>query len=196
MYPKSIKQLIDDFKKLPGVGEKTAERLALHLITNFSREETLNFATHIKEIKNKLSYCTTCGLLTELNPCHICSNSLRDEKTLMVVSESRDVYLLEQTRSFRGRYHVLGGLIDFSRGITEKDLNIESIKVRLDTIGEVVIATNSTVEGEMTAQYLKAILQDRNIKVTRLAYGIPAGSDLKYADQETLSQAVINRRDF
>ena len=174
---------------------KTAERLALHLITNFSREETLNFATHIKEIKDKLSYCTTCGLLTELNPCHICSNSLRDENFNGSI-ESRDVYLLEQTRSFRGRYHVLGGLIDFSRGITEKDLNIESIKVRLDTIGEVVIATNSTVEGEMTAQYLKAILQDRNIKVTRLAYGIPAGSDLKYADQETLSQAVINRRDF
>lgn len=196
MYPKAIKELIEDFQRLPGIGEKTAERLALHLITNFSREEALNFSEHVKTIKDKLSYCNECGLLTDVNPCHICQNHLRDQSLLMVVSESRDVYLLERTNSFRGKYHVLGGLIDFSRGITEKDLNLQSIRSRLEHVKELVIATNSTVEGEMTAQYLKTILRDENIKVTRLAYGIPAGSDLKYADSQTLSQAIINRREF
>lgn len=196
MYPKIIKALIEDFQKLPGIGEKTAERLALHVITNFSRDEVVNFNKHLIDAKEKLSFCKTCGLLTDINPCNICQNSLRDESLMMIVSESRDVFLLERTNSFRGKYHVLGGLIDFSRGITERDLNVKSLFLRLDNIKEVVIATNSTVEGEMTAQYLKHMLQEHKIKVTRLAYGIPAGSDLKYADSQTLSQAIINRRDF
>lgn len=196
MYPKSIKDLIEDFQKLPGIGEKTAERLALHVITNFSGDDAKNFQIHIANAKEKLTNCHICGLLTDVNPCAICANQLRNEKLLMIVSESRDVYLLERTNSFRGKYHVLGGLIDFSRGISEKDLNIQSLLPRLQEINEVVIATNSTVEGEMTAQYLKHLMQSNNIKVTRLAYGIPAGSDLKYADSQTLSQAIINRREF
>ena len=196
MYPKVIKELIEDFQKLPGIGEKTAERLALHLINNFSKEDANNFASHIINSKDKLSNCKVCGLITDINPCKICENNLRNEKLLMIVSESRDVYLLERTGVFKGKYHVLGGLIDFSRGINERDLNIESLIPRLKDISEVVIATNSTVEGELTAQYLKHLMQDYDIKVTRLAYGIPAGSDLKYADSQTLSQAIINRRDF
>lgn len=196
MYPKVIKELIEDFQKLPGIGEKTAERLALHLINNFSKEDANNFASHIINSKDKLSNCKVCGLITDINPCKICENNLRNEKLLMIVSESRDVYLLERTGVFKGKYHVLGGLIDFSRGINEHDLNIESLIPRLKDISEVVIATNSTVEGELTAQYLKHLMQDYDIKVTRLAYGIPAGSDLKYADSQTLSQAIINRREF
>ncbi|HHT82339.1 MAG TPA: recombination protein RecR [Acholeplasmataceae bacterium] len=196
MYPKVIKELIEDFQKLPGIGEKTAERLALHLINNFSKEDANNFASHIINSKDKLSNCKVCGLITDINPCKICENNLRNEKLLMIVSESRDVYLLERTGVFKGKYHVLGGLIDFSRGINERDLNIESLIPRLKDISEVVIATNSTVEGELTAQYLKHLMQDYDIKVTRLAYGIPAGSDLKYADSQTLSQAIINRREF
>lgn len=196
MYPKVIKELIEDFQKLPGIGEKTAERLALHLINNFSDEDANNFARHILNSKEKLSNCKVCGLITDVNPCKICSNNLRNENLLMLVAESRDVYLLERTNVFKGKYHVLDGLIDFSRGINEKDLNIESLIPRLKNVKEVVIATNSTVEGELTAQYLKHLMQDYDIKVTRLAYGIPAGSDLKYADSQTLSQAIINRRNF
>lgn len=196
MYPKVIKELIEDFQKLPGIGEKTAERLALYLINNFSMEDAKNFADHIINSKDKLSNCQVCGLITDINPCKICENKLRNEKLLMIVSESRDVYLLERTGVFKGKYHVLGGLIDFSRGINERDLNIQSLIPRLNGVTEVVIATNSTVEGELTAQYLKHLMQDYDIKVTRLAYGIPAGSDLKYADSQTLSQAIINRRDF
>lgn len=196
MYPKVIKELIEDFQKLPGIGEKTAERLALHLINNFSKEDANNFASHIINSKDKLSNCKVCGLITDINPCKICENNLRNEKLLMIVSESRDVYLLERTGVYKGKYHVLGGLIDFSRGINERDLNIQTLIPRLNGVTEVVIATNSTVEGELTAQYLKHLMQDYDIKVTRLAYGIPAGSDLKYADSQTLSQAIINRRDF
>lgn len=196
MYPKVIKDLIEDFQKLPGIGEKTAERLALYLINNFSMEDAKNFADHIINSKDKLSNCEVCGLITDINPCKICENKLRNEKILMIVSESRDVYLLERTGVFKGKYHVLGGLIDFSRGINERDLNIQTLIPRLNGVTEVVIATNSTVEGELTAQYLKHLMQDYDIKVTRLAYGIPAGSDLKYADSQTLSQAIINRRDF
>ena len=196
MYPKVIKELIEDFQKLPGIGEKTAERLALYLINNFSMEDAKNFADHIINSKDKLSNCQVCGLITDINPCKICENKLRNEKLLMIVSESRDVYLLERTGVYKGKYHVLGGLIDFSRGINERDLNIQSLIPRLNGVTEVVIATNSTVEGELTAQYLKHLMQDYDIKVTRLAYGIPAGSDLKYADSQTLSQAIINRRDF
>ncbi|MGI6787329.1 MAG: recombination mediator RecR [Acholeplasmataceae bacterium] len=196
MYPKIIKELIEDFQKLPGIGEKTAERLALYLINNFSDEEANNFSRHILNSKEKLSNCQICGLITDINPCQICGNKLRNEELLMIVAESRDVYLLERTNVFKGKYHVLGGLIDFSRGINEKDLNIASLIPRLTTVKEVVIATNSTVEGELTAQYLKHLMQDYQIKITRLAYGIPAGSDLKYADSQTLSQAIINRRDF
>lgn len=196
MYPKVIKDLIEDFQKLPGIGEKTAERLALYLINNFSMEDAKNFADHIINSKDKLSNCQVCGLITDINPCKICENKLRNEKILMIVSESRDVYLLERTGVYKGKYHVLGGLIDFSRGINERDLNIQTLIPRLNGVTEVVIATNSTVEGELTAQYLKHLMQDYDIKVTRLAYGIPAGSDLKYADSQTLSQAIINRRDF
>ncbi|MGI6771062.1 MAG: recombination protein RecR [Acholeplasmataceae bacterium] len=196
MYPKVIKELIEDFQKLPGIGEKTAERLALYLINNFSMEDAKNFADHIINSKDKLSNCQVCGLITDINPCKICENKLRNEKLLMIVSESRDVYLLERTGVYKGKYHVLGGLIDFSRGINERDLNIQTLIPRLNGVTEVVIATNSTVEGELTAQYLKHLMQDYDIKVTRLAYGIPAGSDLKYADSQTLSQAIINRRDF
>ncbi len=196
MYPKVIKELIEDFQKLPGIGEKTAERLALYLINNFSMEDAKNFADHIINSKDKLSNCEVCGLITDINPCKICENKLRNEKLLMIVSESRDVYLLERTGVYKGKYHVLGGLIDFSRGINERDLNIQTLIPRLNGVTEVVIATNSTVEGELTAQYLKHLMQDYDIKVTRLAYGIPAGSDLKYADSQTLSQAIINRRDF
>lgn len=196
MYPKVIKELIEDFQKLPGIGEKTAERLALYLINNFSMEDAKNFADHIINSKDKLSNCQVCGLITDINPCKICENKLRNEKLLMIVSESRDVYLLERTGVYKGKYHVLGGLIDFSRGINERDLNIQTLIPRLNGVTEVVIATNSTVERELTAQYLKHLMQDYDIKVTRLAYGIPAGSDLKYADSQTLSQAIINRRDF
>lgn len=196
MYPKAIKNLIDDFKKLPGIGEKTAERLALHVVTKLSLDEVNSFKEHLGDAKSRLSYCNTCGLLTDKNPCEVCTSELRDETLLMIVADSRDVYLLEKTNAYRGKYHVLGNLIDFSRGITEKDLNLDKLEPRLDSLKEVIIATNSTLEGEMTAKYLKAILKERNLKITRLAYGIPAGSDLKYADSMTLGQAIVNRREF
>lgn len=197
MYPKQLEKLILELSKLPGIGEKTAERLAMHIATKFSLEETKSLGEVLINLPESLKFCKTCGLLTDEEICKICSNPLRNQELLMIVAKSEEVYQLEKTNSYHGIYHILGGLIDFSRGITETDLNFETLTPRLKDIKEVIIATNSTVEGEITAEYLKIILKDYPaISITRLAYGIPAGSDLKYADTLTLQKAIENRRKF
>ena len=195
MYPKVILDLVEDLKKLPGVGEKTAERLALQL-TTWDDEDLHQFGTHLIELKSKIKHCTVCGLLTDTETCEICSNSQRDDKTIMVVSDSKDVYALERTQNYFGKYHVLNGLIDFSKGIEPKDLNIDSLGKRISNISEIIIATNGTVEGELTAQYLKTLFKTDGLTITRLGYGLPVGAELKYADQLTLIKAVENRQKY
>jgi recombination protein RecR len=194
MYPKSLERLIQDFQKLPGIGEKTAERLALHLISSQSKEDILSFSKNLENVTQMIHACPICHMITDQPMCSICKDSERDP-IVMVVAEAKDVITLEKMQTYKGYYHVLGNVIDFSRGISNEDLNIETLTSRLKTFNELIIATNSTVEGELTARYLHALYHDR-ITVTRLAYGLPMGTDFKYADSQTLAKAVENRKGF
>ncbi|CDR31523.1 Recombination protein RecR [Acholeplasma oculi] len=195
MYPKIILDLILDLKKLPGIGEKSAERLALYL-TQLEQDELELFGSHLKDLKTSIKYCKTCGLLTDDETCDICKNHNRSDETIMVLSDSKDVFAIEKTQTFFGKYHVLNGLIDFSRGIEPKDLNIDALAIRIKDTKEIIIATNSTVEGELTAQYIKTLLSREGLTISRLGYGLPVGADLKYADQLTLIKAVENRQKY
>ena len=196
MYPNIIKKIIEDFQKLPGIGEKTAERLALHLVSHFNQEELTSFSSHLIRLKEEIKYCSICNMITDASICDICQDQTRDHQTIMVVSDFKDVMMLEKMKTYQGVYHVLGGLIDFSRGITDKELNIDNLVHRSKDIKELIIATNGTVEGEMTAKFLKQYLQNDHLMITRLAYGLPVGADLRYADELTLSKAVENRLKF
>ncbi|MFU8793068.1 MAG: recombination mediator RecR [Acholeplasmataceae bacterium] len=196
MYPHALLKLIEDFERLPGIGEKTAERLALFLATQIDQEDLVGFSKHILDIKDQIKPCQTCHMLTDQDICAICQSTHRDRETLMVVGDPKDVFILEKMRSYQGLYHVLGGLIDFSRGITDEALSIDALMKRLPHTKELIIATNQTVEGETTAKYLKSLLKDQPIKLTRLASGLPVGGDLKYADELTLAQAVEHRKDY
>ncbi len=196
MYPKSLQRIIEDFQKLPGIGEKTAERLALHIVTQFEDEEVEGFSTHLAELKKAIHPCPICGMLTDLKTCQICQDDLRDKETIMVVADPKDVFVMEKMATYRGKYHVLGGLIDFSRGITDKELNIEGLENRMKHVKELILATNGTVEGEMTAKFIKALFADQGVVITRLASGLPVGADLRYADDLTLSKAVENRTKY
>jgi len=193
MYPAILRKIIEDFQRLPGIGEKTAERLALHLVTKSRDEDIINFSENLKKLKEEIKYCSLCHMITDHDICDICNNSLRNQEILMVVADAKDIFVMEKMGTYLGVYHVLGGLVDFSRGITDKDLNIETLIKRASTVKEIIIATNGTVEGEMTAKYLKALFKDEHILITRLASGLPVGAELKYADEPTLSKAVENR---
>ena len=195
MYPKSLEKLINDFSKLPGVGEKTAQRYAVYLTTNLTKEELENFSQNINAIKD-LKTCNICGNIADSNECSICSNQSKDHSTIMIVADIKDIFAFENMRTFNGIYHVLGGLIDLSKGITPNDLKIDKLLKRLNGVVEIIISTNATVSGEITAKYLKNILEDKNIQITRLAYGLPVGSDFKYADSLTLSKAIQNRQKY
>jgi len=196
MYPKIIKKLIEDFQKLPGIGEKTAERLALFLVTHGQQEDLITFSENLKHLKQNIKECSICHMITDHDLCEICSDIYRDVSTIMVVSDIKDVIMMEKTRTYHGVYHVLGGLIDFSRGITHESLNLDRLVERIKEAKELIIATNGTVEGEMTAKFLKQYLKDDRLLITRLAYGLPVGADLKYADELTLIKAVENRLKF
>jgi len=196
MYPIILKKIIEDFERLPGIGEKTAERLALHLITQMDNEDIVSFSNHLKRLKEEIKYCSICNMLTDREICEICSDQTRDHETLMVVADAKDVFIMEKMKTYHGVYHVLGGLVDFSRGVTDKDLNIDTLDKRMKSIKEMIIATNGTVEGEMTAKYLKTLFNDQQVSITRLASGLPVGAELKYADELTLSKAVENRQKY
>lgn len=195
MYPKILSDLIEDLKKLPGIGAKTAERLALSLI-NWNDEDLQLFGNHLIELKKHIKTCKVCGMITDSDTCAICKDALRNRDMIVVVADSKDVFTLEKMGTYQGLYHVLNGLVDFSRGVEPKDLNIESLLERAAHTKEIVSATNSTVEGELTAQYLKSLLSNTGVLVTRLGYGLPVGADLKYADELTLSKAIENRQKY
>ena len=191
-FPDSANRLIEEFSQLPGIGKKTAQRLAFHLLKSESKK-AYRLADALKEIKIKVRSCTICDGITEENPCKICSDIRRDNSILCIVEDAPDIYAFEKTNSFRGKYHVLGGALSPLDGIGPDELNINKLLERIEPGMEIVIATNPSVEGETTALYLAKILSDENVKVTRLARGIPVGGDLEYTDEDTLIRAMEGR---
>lgn len=193
MYPKSFENLISIFEKLPGVGNKTAQRYAFSLLKK-SDEEINEIVQNILNTKN-IEKCKICGFITDENECLFCKDTSRDKSTIMVVANSQDVVAIEKTGSYKGLYHVLNGLISSTKGIYPEDIDIDQLLKRInDSIREIIIATSPTLDGEMTALYLDKILKDKNVLVTRLAHGLPMGSSLDYADDLTLIKALDNRR--
>ena len=196
-YPEPIARLIASYMNLPGIGQKTATRLAFHTIE--MKDEVVNeFAKSLLSAKRDLSFCHICGNLTEEDPCAICRDKSRDQSTILVVEEPKDVMALEKVREFRGLYHVLHGVLSPMEGTGPEDINLASLISRLhnETVKEVIIATNATTEGEATAMYLSRLIKPAGIKVTRLAHGLSVGSDIEYADEVTLLKAVEGRREL
>lgn len=196
-YPEPIAKLIDSYMKLPGIGQKTATRLAFYTID--MKEEVVNeFAKALLSVKRDLHFCSICGNITEEDPCEICQDTTRDRSMILVVEEPKDVMALEKMREYHGLYHVLHGVLSPMEGTGPEDINIPSLIQRLhdDQVKEVIIATNATTEGEATAMYLSRLIKPAGIKVTRLAHGLSVGSDIEYADEVTLLKAVEGRREL
>ena len=193
-YPEPIARLIESFSKLPGIGQKTATRLAFYTI-GMEDQDVNEFAKNLLTAKRDLSFCSICGNLTESDPCAICTDPTRDRTTILVVEESKDVLAMEKIREYRGLYHVLHGTISPMNGISPDEINVKTLITRLmdSEVKEVIIATNATSDGEATAMYLARMIKPAGIKVTRLARGLAVGSDIEYADEITLSKAVENR---
>jgi recombination protein RecR len=195
VYEGAVQDLIDEFGRLPGIGPKSAQRIAFHIL-EANREDMDRLADAIRAVKDKVKFCSICFNVSEQETCNICRDTRRDETILCVVEESKDVMAVERTRSFRGRYHVLGGSINPIAGIGPDQLHIRELLGRLhdDKIEEVIIATDPNLEGEATATYLARMLKTIGIKVTRLASGLPVGGDLEYAHEVTLGRAFEGRR--
>ena len=193
-YPESLNNLINSLKKLPSIGEKSAERLAF-AIMNFDEEEILLFSNSIKDVKSKIKKCSICGNITENEICDICLNEDRDKTVICVVEDSKNIITLEKMGTYNGKYHVLNGLISPINGKGPKDIEIDSLiqKVNNNDIKEVIIAISPTLEGETTALYISKLLENTKVIVSRIAYGIPMGADMEYLDPMTLSMALNNR---
>lgn len=197
-YPLPIARLIDSFMKLPGIGEKTATRLAFYAM-DMPKEDVDEFAQALVDVKEKLRQCSVCGNITEQDPCAICSNPVRDRSTIMVVEEAKDVMAFENMGEYDGLYHVLHGVLSPMDGIGPEQINIKSLIVRLqknDAAKEVILALNSTPEGESTAMYIFRLIKPAGLKVTRLAAGLAVGSDIEYANLITLKRAVQGRTEL
>ena len=195
MYPKSIEKLIESFKMLPGVGNKSAERYAL-LMLEKSEEEIENFANALISAKQNVKPCKICGNYTENDICDICNDNSRDKETICVVQSAKDVIAMEKTKEYHGMYQVLNGLISSVKGIMPQDLNLDTLYNRLDNVKEVIIATSPTLEGETTAMYLANVLKNKNLKVTRIAHGLQMGSHVDYVDELSLIKAMENRKEL
>lgn len=197
-YPKRLEDLIQAFQNYPGVGRKTAERYALHTILRLDAPKVDSFAEALKEAKSGIFACSTCGHLTDVDPCQICADHRRDRSTILVLESAKDVFAMEKAGQFRGLYHVLNGVLSPLNGIGPDDLNIAGLIKRAadDTVKEVILATSATQEGEATAMYLRRILQAGALAVSRIAYGVPVGGNLEYADEFTLAKAIENRRTY
>ena len=191
---KSISKLIDSFQRLPGIGHKTAEKMAYQVL-EMKGESVEYFADALREVKNNIHHCPICGAYTEDDICEVCANETRDKKKIMVVSYPKDVIAFEKIGAFDGVYHVLGGALSSINGITISDLNISSLfdKIKSQEAEEIIVATNPNAEGETTALYLARLLSETGVKVTRIAYGLPLGGHLEYADALTLTKALEGR---
>lgn len=196
IYTPPLARLIEQLQRLPGIGPKTAQRLALHILKR-SDQDAKNLAEAILEAKSKVGFCHQCFHLSAVSPCEICRNPHRDRQVICVVQESRDVIALEKTREFRGQYHVLGGVISPMDGVGPEQLNIQSLVQRVSQhqIKEVILAVSPSVEGETTTLYLAQLLRPFT-KVTRIAFGLPMGGDLEYADEVTLARALEGRQEL
>ena len=194
-YPKPLGRLIGELSKLPGIGNKSAQRLAFYLLS-ISDKEAEGLADAIVEAKKTIRYCSECGNLTDRDPCDICRDTSRNPEVLCVVETPQDVLAMERIKEYHGRYHVLNGVISPMDGIGPEDINLKSLIVRLQKhpeIQEVILATNPNIEGEATAMYIARLLKPSGIKVTRIAHGLPVGGDLEYADEVTLLKAMEGR---
>ena len=196
-FPASLENLVDKFASLPGIGRKSAQRLAFHVLS-LPDDEAQSFADAIVSAKKSVHCCKVCQNLTEGEICQICASDTRDKSTVCVVSEPRDVLSIERGREYNGTYHVLHGVLSPMSHVGPDDIRIKELLVRVaeNDIQEVIMATNATVEGELTAMHLSKLIKPKNIKVTRLAYGIPVGGDLEYADEVTLTRALEGRGEF
>lgn len=197
-YPRPIAKLIEGFSRLPGIGPKTASRLAFYVL-DMKEDDVLDFAKALVHAKRDLTYCSFCHSITDSDPCQICDDSHRDQTAICVVQESRDVIAMEKMREYTGLYHVLHGSISPMDGVGPEDIKVAELIKRLQDNGqveEVIIATNPTIEGEATAMYISRLIKPTGIKVTRLAHGLPVGGDLEYADEVTLSKAIEGRREL
>lgn len=196
-YAEPVAKLIDEFMKLPGVGPKTAQRLAFHVLST-PTDEAVGLANAIIAAKEKVIFCSVCGNLTDTDPCSICQSVKRDRSVICVVEEPKDVIAMERTRDFGGIYHVLHGAISPLDGVGPEDIKIKELLARLgdDEVKEIIIATDPNIEGEATAMYLARLIKPLGIKVTRIASGLPVGGDLEYADEVTLSKALEGRREI
>ena len=196
-YARPLSNLIGELSKLPGIGGKTAQRLAFHILSQDDKD-AFALAEAILDAKKNMKYCSICGNLTDVDPCSICTDPAREQSIICVVESPRDVSAMERIREFQGLYHVLHGAISPMDGIGPEDINLKQLIVRLqkNDVKEVILATNPNIEGEATAMYTARLIKPAGIKVTRIAHGVPVGGDLEYADEITLSKAMEGRREL
>lgn len=196
-YAPPVTRLIDELKRLPGIGQKTAQRLAFYLLRT-DRDQALALSDAIREAKDRIRQCSVCNNITDTDPCFFCTSPGRNKALICVVEEATNIQAVEKTRQFSGMYHVLGGALSPLQGVGPDQLHIKSLIQRLKagTVEEIIIATNPTAEGEATAVYLSKLIKPLGIRVTRIAMGIPVGSDLEYADEVTMLKAMEGRRDL
>ncbi len=197
MYPDSIKNLVESFKYLPGIGEKTAERLAFSIL-ELEDEQISMFSDSLKDVKEKVHKCKECNTLTDEELCFVCNDPTRDNKVLCVVEDTKNVFLFEKLGMFHGKYHVLDGLISPLDGINPEDIGLSKLldRINKDKYEEIIFAFKPSIEGETTSLYIKKILEDMNIRITRLASGVPMGADMEYIDSLTLERAIKDRKDI
>jgi len=201
-YSEPVARLIDEFKRLPGVGQKSAQRLAFHILRR-PQAEVDNFVEALREVKDKITFCSVCNNLTDVDPCLYCSNPKRDRSIICIVEEPYNLVAVEKTRSYRGLYHILHGSLSPIRGIGPDELMLSNLFPRLTPanndgveVAEVIIATNPTTEGEATANYIARLLKPLGVRTTRIAMGMPVGSDLEYVDEVTMDKALANRHEM
>jgi len=196
-YAPPVTRLIDELKRLPGIGQKTAQRLAFYLLRS-DRDQALALSDAIREAKERIRQCSVCNNITDTDPCFFCTSPSRNKSLICVVEEATNIQAVEKTRQFSGMYHVLGGALSPLQGIGPDQLHIKSLIERLKSgnVEEIIIATNPTAEGEATAVYLSKLIKPLGVRVTRIAMGIPVGSDLEYADEVTMLKAMEGRRDL
>jgi recombination protein RecR len=194
--PDPLARLVDQLQRLPGIGAKSAQRLAFHILKT-PREEVERLAEAMREIKDRITYCSICGNITDVDPCYFCTSDSRDRRTICVVEQPENVSAVEKTREFRGAYHVLMGALSPLHGVGPDDLRVKPLLDRVadGQVDEVILATNPNVEGEATAIYLARLLKPLGLRVTRIAMGVPVGSDLEYTDEITMLRAMEGRRE-
>ena len=196
-YAEPVTKLIDELKRLPGVGHKSAQRLAFYIL-RADREETERLVEAINEVKERIILCSVCNNITDVDPCRFCSSPSRDKRILLVVEEPYNLVTIEKTREYRGLYHVLHGALSPIRGIGPDELKIKNLleRLRAGEVEEIILATNPNTEGEATANYISKLLKPLGMRITRIAMGVPVGSDLEYADEVTMHKALANRHEI